>query len=243
MSKPAHHGRLLPTTHWSELILAQDQDPDRRRAGLEQVLRRYQPALLSYLRFLRRLPPDKVEDLVQGFIADRIIQGQLLDSVDRDRGRFRSYLLHVFDNYVANIFRTERTQRRGGSTTQIDITRVDPPALRAHDQFEIAWAQELLKETLRRMEDECRAGGRARLWALFDARVVQPGLNNEPPMEYAVLVERFGFESPSQAFNALATAKRMFERILKQVLVEYAPNGDPDEELRSFQTILSAMRA
>lgn len=41
------------------------------------------------------------------------------------------------------------------------------------------------------------------------------------------MVEQFGFPSPTAASNALVTAKRMYARILRAVVAQYA--DDPHE--------------
>jgi hypothetical protein len=50
------------------------------------------------------------------------------------------------------------------------------------------------------------------------------------------LIGKFGFRSPSQAFNILGTAKRMFKRHLRAVIAEYARDEkEVAEELRALK--------
>jgi hypothetical protein len=78
------------------------------------------------------------------------------------------------------------------------------------------------------------------VWVIFECRVVKPAFDGIEPMPYEVLIERFGLQSPIQAFNLLTTAKRKFARILRSVAGEYA--GDPqliDQEIDDLKSILS----
>jgi hypothetical protein len=104
----------------------------------------------------------------------------------------------------------------------------------------VAWARQVIDQTLRRMREQCDADGRPDLWGLFDVRVVGPTLRNEPAPAYEDLVASFGFASPTKASNALVTAKRMFERTLRGLVMEYA-GGDAsvEGELRDLRKVLS----
>ena len=71
--------------------------------------------------------------------------------------------------------------------------------------------------------------GRTDLWKLFEGRILRPALDGAEPVAYEQLVTELGYKSPSQAWNALVTVKRMFERSLRSVIREYV--GDDDEKL------------
>jgi DNA-directed RNA polymerase specialized sigma24 family protein len=235
---------LMPSTHWSELDRACDPAPAIRQAALESVLVRYRPALVSYLTAMRRTPLERAEDLVQGFILDKVIRQQLLEKVDRSRGRFRTFLLHVFDNHLSKVLRSERAQRRGGGAKPADIDAVEPAARAAAvDSFDLAWARQVLTTALDLMRQECQAAGRGHIWGVFEARVIDPAMRDAEQINYDNLVERFGFESPAQACNALVTAKRMFDRVLRQVLTEYAAGQELDEELVWLRRVFTQPRA
>ena len=57
---------------------------------------------------------------------------------------------------------------------------------------------------------------------------------------YEELVEKFGFETPTKASNALITAKRIFSRKLQEVVREYV---ETDEELAEELADLRAIAA
>lgn len=231
---------VLPTTHWSEIVLARDQDPRVRLKGLEQVLRRYRSALVIYVRTIKRMPLERAEDIVQGFIADKIVQDQFLAHVDQSRGHFRPFLLRSLQNYILNTIRSERTQRRGGDHRRVDLEIVLPQAVSAGvDSFDLAWVRELIVETLGRMEASYAGSGREYIWGIFHARIVGPLWEGGEQMEYADLVQRFGLESPAQAFNALATAKRLFERLLREVISDYSIGDDVEEEIRWLRSAIA----
>jgi len=212
--------------------------------ALDQLLRRYWPALKAHLVVARRIDPHEADDLLQGFIADRVLEHQLVAAAEPARGRFRGLLVAGLDHYVAN------EMRRRGSRKRI-AERAVPLDPREQDRwaagdvapervFDVQWARQLLHEVAVRMKDECLASGRESLWGVFESRVLGPAQNGVEPMNYQELVARYGFASPAQASNALMTAKRMYARLLRSEVAEYAlDEEDVDVEIRDLERIVS----
>ena len=100
--------------------------------------------------------------------------------------------------------------------------------------------REVLNQTLDRMRQQCRDSGRGDLWELFDCRIRGPILDGSQVPPYEELVEEFALESPLQAANLLVTAKRMFARVLREVVGAYAvDDSEVDAEIRDLIAILS----
>ncbi len=242
MGDHEYRGVAFPTTHWSMV--------DRARgggAGLDDMLRRYWPALEAFLVWTLRVPRQDVEDVLQSFVADKVVAQRLMDHANRHRGRFRTFLISVLKHYVSNQRRWEKAQRRSPGTAMTDLAGLevmDRGAVSPGIAFETAWVRQLLTDALTRMEAECAATQRQSTWALFDARVVQPALHSAQPPAYDDLVQRLGFAGPSEAQNALVTAKRMLARHLRDVVSQYARDAaEVDEELADLRQILSSPRA
>jgi DNA-directed RNA polymerase specialized sigma24 family protein len=237
---PSPGSDRFPSTHWSEVRDAAGAGAGPGREALAGLLRRYLPALKVYLARKRGLRGEAADDLLQSFAAQKVLDGRFVAAADRERGRFRSFLLTALDHFVIDQARRERLGGRKVALHDPEAPEEGPAAQDVPDAFDVAWARQVIDETLRRMREQCDAGGRADLWGLFDVRVVGPTLRGEAAPAYEELVARFGFASPTQASNALVTAKRMFERTLRAVVMEYAGGGASVEgELRDLQEILS----
>ena len=101
------------------------------------------------------------------------------------------------------------------------------------------WARTVLAQTVARMEAACQAKGCLDRWAVFKARLLDPMLDGAETPTYEELVARLGFRSPAEASNALITAKRQFDRLLHEVVAEYAgPDADVEAELRELHRAL-----
>lgn len=239
----------FPTTQWS-LVAQAGHDPGPvRQAAVAALVERYAPALLSYLRTRWRLDEHEAADRVQGFLADKVIEQDLIARAERDRGRFRTFLLTALDHFVSNSFRAARAKKRSPKA-QVSLDEdLDAPAHpaageRPAEAFDLAWGRQVLAEAIEQMRRECEAMGRPDLWGVFEGRVLAPTLHQETVIPYGELVRRYGFDSPTQASNALVTAGRMFRRFLRHVVRGY--EGDEaavDEEIADLKRIFSAAGA
>ncbi len=234
--------RPFPVTRWSLVVRAADTDAAIKRIALTELLEQYLPALRSYLRFSKHQNPDRADDLLQSFLASKVLDQDLIERADQRRGKFRTYLLTALDRFIVNQHRFDRAQKRSPVKSESLEESVEPVGDEAEpsDCFEVAWARQVLHRTIKQMQQECHGTGRDDLWLVFDARVLSPTLGDCPLVAYEELVQRAGFSSPVRAANALVTAKRMFVRNLRAVIGEYeAEEAEIDEEINDLHAILS----
>jgi len=237
----------FPTTHWSLVDQAGAAGVEARREALGRLLARYLPALQAHLVHGKRLAPEDAEDLIQDFIAGKVIEKNLIGRADRDLGKFRTLLLTSLDRFLIDQIRAKQAKMRSPGDGKIVALGDGEPLLEAaapsSDAFDVAWARRVLAEVLRRMRDECGRSDRMDVWNVFVGRLLGPVLQGSPPMDYDVLVERFALASPSQAANLLVTAKRMFARVLRSVVAEYAlGNEEIETEIAQLKSILARTR-
>ncbi len=230
-------------TRWSLVAHAQDTDPGARMEALAALLQTYLPVLKWYLGRHYGLDPHQREDLVQGFVAAKILNQDLLSRADRSRGRFRTFLLNAFQNYVRDELRKARAARRappGGALLPLEeADRVSSEDADMERQFHRAWVRHSVAKAVQGMKGECAAHGREDVWAIFHSRLLAPMLGGDAPESYDVLVARLGLASPSQASNLLITAKRMFNRHLRRVIADtVAAPAQVEDELRELKRSL-----
>src|SRR5829696_3859701 len=89
----------FPTTRWTLIDLVRHEDSRGDRPALDELLRCYWPALRVHLAIRRAGTPDEIDDLLQGFIASRILDANLVATAVPSRGRFRTLLLTSLDRY------------------------------------------------------------------------------------------------------------------------------------------------
>jgi hypothetical protein len=222
MADAAPEDSLFPPTQWTQLAeAARGEDA----AQLDRLIRLYWAPLRGY--FVASFPSlrGRADEWLQDFSQDRILREGWLGRADRTRGRFRDFLKTSLRNFTRD--RLDRAEHKR-APMPLDLAE-EPAAEPAEpaDQFDLQWARIVLAETLRRMEEDCRNPAqeqprRERIWELFRLRMLEPILQGAEPAGYEALVAQFGLKSPSEAFNTLLSAKRMFKSHLERVVGEYA---------------------
>jgi DNA-directed RNA polymerase specialized sigma24 family protein len=229
-----------PVTDWSDLArtaVSVGKEAER----LEQLILRYQRPLRSYFLSVFPFLENESDEILQDFAQDKILKSGWLGRANRARGRFRDFLKSSLKNFV-----NDRLRKNANAPGSLDALLIDPPAEQQNDDlFDLNWLQQVLAETLRRMELECQRPvknqlNRPRIWEVFRLRVVQPILGDQEPVGYGELVERCGIRSLFEAHSLLATGKRMFVRLFGQVIGEYEGRGAAlREEVEHFRGFLA----
>jgi DNA-directed RNA polymerase specialized sigma24 family protein len=235
---------IFPTTDWS-LVEPAGPAAQGNPPRLERLLSIYLPALRTYLRITRRCSTDVAEELVHEFAASKLVGTSVLSNVRRERGRFRTYLLSVFQHHLTDQHRRFVSRRRCDEALANDANRATPPD-RSIDPFDLAWARSVLNEATERMRRHLLEGKREVLWRIFESRVLIPTLRETDPPPYEQMVGEYGFATATQACSAVVTARRMFARFLREVIGEYAGGDDDDasidDELNDLRRILAGRR-
>lgn len=214
---------------------------------LADLLRRYLPALRAHLLCRRSVDRAQVDDVLQGFVESKVLESDLIGRADRAKGKFRSFLLTALDRYVVSRHRHGLAAKRGVNRTEEFASGMEPAASGAGatagaDSFDVAWARQVLRETLARVRRQCETDGRPDVWGVLETRVLQPALTDATPATYEQIVERYGYRSPTQMWNAVRTGKHIFARVLRSVIAEYSGGSEAVEtELRDLREICARL--
>ena len=148
-------------THWSMVLSAAGrQNPGQAVESLEKLCSLDRRPLYAYVRRQGESPHD-AQDLTQEFFR-RLLEKEWLNSVDRGKGRFRSFLLAAFKHFLSNERAKARAQKRGGGRIYCRSTSPAkkpfgfgrPTACPRSILFERRWATALLEEALARLRRE-----------------------------------------------------------------------------------------
>ena len=230
------------TTHWSVVLAAQADNPDRARAALEQLCTVYWYPLYAYLR-RRGQPPADAEDLVQGFIA-HLLERRFFQDADRDKGRFRSYLLASLNHFVADIAERDGRLKRGAGKPLLSLDAVGAErryALEPADPtnpeqlFERRWALTLLDTVLQRLETEAVESGRADLFRQIKGVL----LGDRGGVTYAVLAPQLGLSEAALTMTVQRLRRRYRELVREEIAHTVSRPVEIDEEMRHLFQVLS----
>jgi DNA-directed RNA polymerase specialized sigma24 family protein len=119
MGDESPHRPAFVTTHWSVVLTASRSDTPRAQEALTKLCQTYWYPLYAYVRRRGHAPPD-AQDLTQEFFA-RLIAGRWVVNADREKGRFRSFLLSTMNHFLADEWDKARAQKRGGGVTLVPL--------------------------------------------------------------------------------------------------------------------------
>lgn len=241
MSASSGDARFL-TTRWTVVLDAAAAASPRRRAALDDLARAYWFPLYAYAR-RKGVARDEAADLVQEHFA-RILERGDLARVDRERGRFRSWLRGGLDHLLANRHDAERAVKRGGNVVLVSIDAdaaesrlaldvVDPrPPERT---FEREWARTVLARARSRLADEqTRAGKATVLEALLPALA-----GDDDAVPHAETAARLGISENHAKVALHRLRRRLGELVRDEVAGTLGPGEDVESELRD---LLAALR-
>jgi len=225
---------FLPT-HWTVVLEA--AQPGAADA-IESFGRLYQDYWRPLYAFVRRrgYTVEDAEDITQGFFA-RILAKQSLEGIQRDGGRFRSFLLAGLVHYLANEWDRARAQKRGGGQKPLPLEIEDGETRFVHEpadaetpesQFDRHWAFVVLEQVIRRLETECQREGKAAFFQ--DVRVHLQGDRQGP--SHAEIAARHGMSEGSVKV-AVHRLRQRYGRLLRDEIARTVSSADEvDEELR-----------
>jgi len=229
---------IFETTRWSLVIAAAG---DAR--FLEPLLRSYWTPIYAFIR-RSGYGRDAAADLTQDFVAQIVLERGLVEKVDRDRGRFRTFLRSAVRNFLVDQHR--RAHAKGRSPTGFTLTgaaldALDPPETSGEpaDAFDRQWAAAILSNVMDRLAADCAACGQEVHWAVFRAAVIDPALGQSSPQPLIDLARTYNIDSPDRVSSMIQTIRRKFQRTLRIAVEEtLADPADVDDELGDLKRFL-----
>lgn len=165
MTTPA--GRFA-ATRWTVVLAAGRETSPQAGRALEELCRTYWYPLYAYVR-RRGFEAHEAEDLTQEFFARLLAKNYLVD-VDREKGKFRSFLLASLKHFLANEWDRAQAKKRGGGHTIISLDaetryRQEPKdELSADKLLDRQWAIALLDQVLARLGAEYAEAGKSEVF-------------------------------------------------------------------------------
>jgi RNA polymerase sigma-70 factor (ECF subfamily) len=160
------------TTHWTVVLACGDEsDLERSQQALASLFQTYWYPLYVYVR-RRGYGEHDAEDLVQAFCL-HLQEKHAVAKADRERGKFRTFLLSSLQNFLSHENERARAQKRGGGRELIrldaeeaqaryDLEPVD--SVTPETIFEKRWAHALLEQTVSDLRADFILRGKGRLF-------------------------------------------------------------------------------
>ena len=241
-SAPSRPQPVFATTRWSVVLAAGHGDTSHAHDALAHLCRSYWYPLYAYARRRGQSPHD-AQDLTQEFFA-RLLRGNWVAQADRQRGRFRTFLLSAMQHFMANEWNKAHARKRGGHAPIVSLNDDSAeqryllePAEKSTPEtlFERGWALSLLNDVLRRLEDEYRHDGKS---AWMEA--MRPALTaDRDSINYAEIAGQLGM-SETAARVAVHRLRQRYRRLIQtEVANTVASPDEVDGEMRHLFQVLT----
>src|ERR1700724_3089782 len=106
------------TTRWTLVMVSAQNQSQAGQAALAELCQIYWYPLYAFARRREHSPEDS-QDLTQGFFL-HLLEHRALTHVDRLKGKFRSFLLASFQNYLSVDARRRHSVNTGGICEFVD---------------------------------------------------------------------------------------------------------------------------
>jgi RNA polymerase sigma factor (sigma-70 family) len=230
-------------THWSVVLSAAGrQNPSQAAESLEKLCSLYWRPLYAFIRRQGESPHD-AQDLTQEFFL-RLLKKDWLNSVDQNKGRFRSFLLAALKHFLSNERDKARAQKRGGGQSPLLLDFADAETnigfQPADDQtpekaFEKRWALTLLEQSLARLRKEYSDRGRQEIFEQLKTTLTE----GRSDVAYAKLSAGLGMSEASVKMAVHRLRQRYREVLRAEIAETVARESEVEDELREVFRALS----
>jgi RNA polymerase sigma-70 factor (ECF subfamily) len=236
-------GDVFATTHWTVVLAAGRRHTPQSDGALEELCRTYWFPLYAYVR-RRGHNKEDAEDSVQAFFA-RFLEKNYLAGLSAERGRFRAFLLASLKHFLINEWKRSQRLKRGGgeknlsldwqtADTKFQVAAVNEPS--PDKAFDREWALALLAKVIERLQKECAADGKAKLFEQLKVFLTV----GKGALPHADAAGKLGMDETAVRVAVHRLRKRYRQLLREEISQTLADEADVDEEMRALFGAFSA---
>jgi len=230
------------TTSWTLVRTAAAHPTVDSRQALAALCQAYWHPVYAFIR-RNGYDRDRSQDLSQEFFTRPLEKNYLLDA-NRERGRFRSFLLTAVKHFLANEWDRAHALKRGGCQIQVSMDLIEaekwyaPAAVEKSTPesiFERRWALSVLEHVTVKLRSEFTAMGKAEE---FDRFFIF--LNREPDTErYNEVAGQMGLSAGALRMAVHRMRKKYRKLLRAEIAATVSTSEETDEEIRFLLATLS----
>ena len=229
------------TTSWS-LVLAAVRPTSDSRQALADLCQTYWKPVYAFIRRYG-YAPDQAQDLTQAFFAE-FLEKNYVRSADRNRGRFRSFLLSAAKHFLSHQRDRAQALKRGGGQTHLSIDTdaaeiwYAPAAVESltpETLFERRWALSILERVVAKLKAEF-----IQTHPAVDFNRLMTFLNGDSSDRYDDWAIEAG-TSPGSLRTSVYRMRKKYRDLLRAEIAEtVADPNEIEDEIRFLRAVLSA---
>lgn len=231
-------------THWTIVLACGDEaDSGRAQQALASLFQTYWYPLYAYVR-RRGYDQHDAKDLVQGFCL-HLQERHAVAKADRQRGKFRTFLLSSLQNFIGHEDDRSRTQKRGGGQELIRLDaeeadaryRLEPVHSATPETiFEKRWAHALLEQTVADLREDFVRRGQGRLFEGLSSFLT----SDLREISYQAAADQMGLP-PSAIKTTVHRMRRDYGAKLREEIARTVSSPDEvDDELLHLRKVLAS---
>lgn len=234
-----HSEDRFSTTLWSVLSALHDPGSPQAQDALTVLCEKYWYPVYAFIRY-RGHSPHEAQDLTQGFFV-HLMDRDRLQRVQRERGRFRSFLMAAVTNYLNDQRDKAQAVKRGGGRQIVSLDEVmaerrlgKEPLVAASPgvEFDRGWAVALIDVVMGQLREENVRKGKEACFA-----VVQPLLIDSQGAPVSELAAGLGMSEGALRVETARMRKRFREILRAEIAETVSSEQDLEDELRHLMTI------
>jgi RNA polymerase sigma factor (sigma-70 family) len=230
------------TTHWSVVLSAIADASSDSEAALARLCQTYWYPLYAYVR-RRGYSPEDAQDLTQSYFSS-LLEKKYLERADRERGRFRTFLLSSIENFLNNEWDRASAQKRGGGQRMVSWDELDAEGRYLNEPadevtperiFEKRWAATLLELVLKKMREEFIVSGKAELFEAIKLHLWSEGAATS----YSQLAVQLNMTVVAVKVTVHRLRHRYRDLLRAEIAHTVAKPGEVDDEIRHLIQVMS----
>jgi RNA polymerase sigma-70 factor (ECF subfamily) len=233
--------RGFATTHWSAVVQAGRSDSPLATQALEVLCRAYWAPLNHYIR-QRGYGWEDARDLTQSFFCE-LLQKNFLRAANRQRGKFRTFLLTALKHFLAHEWEKRQAHKRGGQIAfvpfeedhRLHSVRSDRPDEDSPERsYDRNWALAVFEQALARLREEQERAGRLQHFDRLNVFLCAEPTGGA----YAQAAFELGMSSGAVTV-AVHRLRQSYGRCARQVVAETVSRADQvEDELRYLISLI-----
>lgn len=232
---------FVPTL-WTVVLKAKGPDSPERSEALDRLFRIYWKPVYFFLR-RKGLDVEAAKDLAQSFFA-ALLEKDFLKSVDREKGKFRTFLLACLDHHLSDARDRQRAQKRGGGRAPLSLDFIaaeaelpaDPRGEPPERAYERAWAFTILDRALAALRREFTETGKEDLFRTLRSYV---SAGPEGPDAYAEAARKLKMTEEAMRVAVHRARRRYRELLREEVRGTVDSESAVDDEIADLLRILA----
>jgi DNA-directed RNA polymerase specialized sigma24 family protein len=231
------------TTLWTVVLTAGREHLPESSAALEQLCRTYWPPLYAYIR-RRGYNEEDAKDLTQALFS-QLLEKNVFASVDRNKGKFRSFLLASANNVLANEWDRAKAKKRGGDKVVlslddeiVDGVELAEPRINESAElfFDRRWAFTVLQQSVSALEREFQSSGKGSQFEKLRRFLTEPATEKD----YAVVAADLQTKPGSIAVAVYRLRQRYRELVRAEIANTVSTPAEIDEEMQYLLKVLGS---